>query len=90
MLRHVIAVSAALALISGVALAEPVGESTTTVKRSDHGAVVTKRFMNHRGEMVTKRKVITHGIAGSSVNRSRTVTDPSGTSYTRSHTTYGE
>jgi hypothetical protein len=78
-------------MISGVALAEPAGQSTTTVRQSDHGTVVTKRYMNHHGAMVTKRKVINNGIVGSSVSRSRTVTDPmTGTSYTRTHITHGE
>lgn len=87
MLRSVVAASAALMLVSGVALAEPVGGSTTTITRTDHGKVIAKRYMNHRGEMVTKRKVINEGLSGSSVSRSRTVTDPyAGTTYTRMHT----
>jgi hypothetical protein len=93
MLRHVIVASAALAMVSGVALAEPVGTSVTTVHKSGHGKVVTKRHMNHRGEMVTKRKVVKNGLTGSSVSKSRTVTDPatgSSRTVTRTRTTHGE
>ena len=78
-------------MISGVALAEAMGGVTTTVRKSDHGTVVTKRFMNHRSDMVTKHKVINNGYSGSSVTRSRTVTDPmTGSSVTRTRTTHGE
>jgi hypothetical protein len=71
MLRYAIAASVALAMVSGVALAEPVG--STTVRQNDRGTAITKHFVNHRGEMVTKRKII--GVNGGVV-RSRTVHDP--------------
>jgi hypothetical protein len=91
MLRHVIIASAALAMISGVALAEPAGNSVITVHRSPHGKVVTKRHVNHRGELVTKRKVVKQGLTGSSVSRSRTVIDPAtGSRRTVTRTTHGE
>ena len=72
MVRYLVAAAAMIAVVGGTAVAEPYGAVEKTIKRSDHGAVISKRYMNHRGEMVTKRKVITHGIAGSSVSRSRT------------------
>ena len=71
MLRHTIAASVALAMISGVALAQPVGP--TTMRQNDRGTAITKHFMNHRGEMVTKRKLIG---ANGGVVRSRTVHNP--------------
>ena len=76
MLRYAIVASAALAMVSGVALAEPVGTSETTVHESPHGKVVTNRHVNHRGELVTKRKAVKNGLTGSTVSKSRTVTDP--------------
>ena len=91
MLRYAIVASAALAMVSGVALAEPVGTSETTVHES-HGKVVTNRHVNHRGELVTKRKAVKNGLTGSTVSKSRTVTDPvTGSSRTESRTTtHGE
>jgi hypothetical protein len=87
MLRYAIAASAALMLFAGVASAEPVGPSTTTIRQSDHGTAITKRFINHRGEMVTKRKLIN----GNMVTHSRTVRDPdTGVGYTRSRTSTTE
>lgn len=87
MLRNLIVASAALAMLSGVALAD----SVTTVRESDHGKVVTKRFTNDQGQVVTKRKVVRNGIAGSSVSRSHTVTDPAtGASSTTTITRNGE
>ena len=87
MFRYAIAASAALMMVAGVAAAEPMGPSTTTIHRSDRGTAITKRFINHRGEMVIKRKVIN----GDTVTRSRTVHDPmTGVGYTRSRTSIGE
>ena len=54
--------------------------------------VSRNRHINHRGELVTKRKVVKEDLTGSSVSKSRTVTDPvTGSSRTESHTTtHGE
>jgi hypothetical protein len=82
MLRYALAASAALAMVSGVALAEPVGPAMTTIHQSDHGTSITKRFINHRGEMVTKRKLIN----GNETVRSRTVHDPVSGTVTRTRT----
>ena len=77
MLRYAIAAASVLALVSGVALAEPIdGTKTVTVHKTPYGKMVTKRFVNHRGQMVTKRKAVRDGFYGSSVSRSKTVTDP--------------
>lgn len=85
MLRHAIAASVALAMISGVALAQPVGP--TTMRQNDRGTAITRHFMNHRGEMVSKHKFI--GVNGGVV-RSRTVHNPmTGTvTHTRTRDTY--
>lgn len=86
MVRYMVAASVAFAMISGVALAEPAG-SVTTVTRTDQGKTISKRFINHRGDLVTKRKVVRNGIAGTTVSRSRTITNGDGDSVTRTRTT---
>ena len=84
MLRHLIVASAALVLMSGAGLAEPVGPTHTTIRQSENGMHITKRFVNHRGDLVTKRKLIS---SDGTVSRSRTVRDPeTGSSYTRMRT----
>ena len=80
MLRYAVAAAAAVFLVSGVASAEPIGP--TTIRQTDHGTLVKKHFINHRGEMVTKRKLIN----GNMVTRSRTVHDPDTGVVTRSRT----
>ncbi|MGE5270376.1 MAG: hypothetical protein ACM3JG_11970 [Thiohalocapsa sp.] len=84
MVRYLVAAAGVLALVSGVALAEPIeGTKTVTIHKTPHGKIVSKRYMNHRGQVVTKRKHIREGFYGSSVSRSKTVTDPAaGTSVT--------
>jgi hypothetical protein len=92
MVRHLLTAASVLVLMSGVALAEvdESGSKTITIHRSgpsDMGAnkTITKRFINHHGKMVTKSKSYSDGFSGSSVSRSRTVTDPD-TGMTKSHT----
>jgi hypothetical protein len=81
MLRYTVVAAAALVLLSGIASAEPVGP--TTSRQTDHSTVIKKNYINHRGEMVTKRTMIN----GNVVARSRTVHDPmTGERYTRMHT----
>jgi hypothetical protein len=64
-----------LALVSGVALAEPVeGTKSVTIRHTPYGKVVHKRFMNHRGQIVSK-KIMRNGISGSTMKR-KTVTEP--------------
>ena len=46
---------------------------------------ITKRYVNRHGDMVTKSKTYSNGFSGSSVSRTRTVTDPD-TGMSRSHT----
>ena len=75
MLRYLITGASVLALVSGVALASPVeGTKTVTVRHTPYGTMVHKRFMNHRGQMVSK-KIIRNGITGSTVKR-KTVAEP--------------
>ena len=89
MVRYLLTAASVLALVSGVAMAEPIdGTKTVTIHKSPYGKTVSKRFINHRGMLVTKKKVFHDGFSGGSVTRSRTVTDPSaGGSFTRSNTT---
>jgi len=102
MIRYLLTAASALALVSGVALAEPVeGTKTVTIQNSPSGKVVTKRYMNHRGQiftkrkhmdegrygqMVIKRKHLHEGLYGSSVSRSKTVTDPAAGGSVTTHT----
>lgn len=80
MVRYALAAAAALVLVAGVASAEPVGP--TTIRQTDHGTMIKKHYINHRGEMVTKREMIN----GNTVVRSRTVHDPmTGERRTRIH-----
>ena len=83
MIRSLLIAASALALVSGVAMAETyVSEpSAVTITRStphDMSAnrTITKRYINHRGMMVTKHKSIREGFSGSSVSRTKTVHDP--------------
>jgi hypothetical protein len=76
MIRHAIVASAALAMISGAAVAGPFHKTETTVQRTAHGTIVTKRHKSLLGKMVTKRKATENTATGSSVSRSKTVTDP--------------
>ena len=92
MVRHLLAVASVLVLMSGAALAEfdQSGSKTITIHRSgpyDVGGnrTITKRYVNRHGNMVTKSKTYSDGFSGSSVSRTRTVTDPD-TGMSKSHT----
>ena len=75
MLRYAIAASAALAMISGAALADPIHHTTTTVHQTAHGKIVTKQHKTLTGKVVTKREAVNNGLTGSSVRKSKTVTN---------------
>jgi len=92
MVRHLLAAASVLVLMSGAALAEfdESGSKTITIHRSgpyDMGGnkTITKRYVNRHGNMVTKSKTYSNGFSGSSMSRTRTVTDPD-TGMSRSHT----
>ena len=89
MVRYLLTAASVLALCSGVALAEPAdGTKTVTIHKSPYGKTVTKRYINHRGMMVTKKKTFHNdGFSGGSVTRSRTVTEPGAGGITHSTTT---
>jgi hypothetical protein len=83
MVRHLLTVASVLVLMSGAALAEmdESGSKTITITRPtphDMGAnkTITKRYVNRHGNVVTKSKTYSDGFSGSSVSRTRTVTDP--------------
>jgi len=89
MVRYLLSAATVFALMSGVALAQTGdnGSKTVTINKSPYGKTVTKRYMNHHGNLVTKSKTFHDGFSGSSVTRSKTVTDPAaGGTITRSHT----
>ena len=92
MVRHLLAAASVLVLMSGAAFAEmdDAGSKTITIHRSgpyDMGGnkTITKRYVNRHGNMVTKSKTYSNGFSGSSMSRTRTVTDPD-TGMSRSHT----
>jgi hypothetical protein len=92
MLRYAIIGSAALAMISGTAVANPFHQ-TTMVHKTAHGTVVTKKHKSLFGKLVTKRKITQNTMSGSSVSRSKTVTDPAtgkSKTSTKINTTHGE
>jgi hypothetical protein len=83
MVRHLLASASVLVMISGVASAEidESGSKTITITRPvphDMGVhrTITKRYVNHHGNVVTKSKTYSDGFSGSSVSRTKTVTDP--------------
>jgi hypothetical protein len=76
MLRHALVASAALAMISGAALAGPIHHTTKTVHKTAHGMVVTKQHKTITGKVITKQKAVDNGLTGSSVTNSKTVTNP--------------
>jgi hypothetical protein len=76
MLRHALVASAALAMISGAALAGPIHHTTKTVHNTAHGMVVTKQHKTITGKVITKQKAVDNGLTGSSVTNSKTVTNP--------------
>jgi hypothetical protein len=92
MVRHLLAAASALVMISGVASAETdeSGSKTITITRPvphDMGAnrTITKRYVNRHGNVVTKSKTFSDGFSGSSVSRTKTVTDPE-TGMSKTHT----
>ena len=84
MVRYLLTAASALALFSGAALAQTdgYGAKTVTITRSaphamEGGRTITKKYINHRGMLVTKKKTVRgDGFYGSSVSRSKTVHDP--------------
>ena len=86
MLRYVLTAAGVLALVSSAALAESYYDGSKSVTITRHASpefgptapnrTITKRYINHRGMMVTKSKSIRDGFSGSSVSRTKTVHDP--------------
>jgi len=83
MVRYLLTAASVLMMISGAAFAEmdESGSKLITVSPPaphDMGAkrTVTKRYVNRHGNMVTKSKTYSDGFSGSSVSRTRIVTDP--------------
>jgi hypothetical protein len=88
MMRYVVAAAGALAMMSSLAIAE-----TTVVRTSPgyvaapvpHKTTVVKKRVDRYGRVITVKKSRTDGYSGSSVSRTRTVTNPY-TGVTRSRT----
>lgn len=81
MVRYLIATACVAALLSGPALAAT-GKSVT-IEKTPYGKSITKQAMTHHGKIITKNKK----IAGNTMSRSRTITDPvTGKTVTRSRT----
>jgi hypothetical protein len=91
-MKHLLAGAAALALLSGVALAQGVpgsGSSTTSVTSGPSGSstTTTKQGTGWNGNAVTKQDTYKEGGAGSSETHSKTETDPASGGTTTSKTT---
>jgi hypothetical protein len=93
MVRYLLASASVLVMISGAAMAEidESGSKTITITRPAPRAMganktITKRYVNHHGNVVTKSKTFSDGFSGSSMSRTRTVTDPE-TGMSKSRTT---
>ena len=95
MVRYLVVAAGAFAMMSSLAMAE----TTTTVVRSSptvvstspayvtpHKTTIVKRRINRYGKIVTVKKTSRDGFSGSSVSRTRSVTDPV-TGETRTRTT---
>ena|SRR5579884_1641283 len=84
MIRYVVTAAGALALLSGVALAETTvydnGAAKVITRTAPEGMaskrVVTKHRIDRYGNLVTKKKIIREGLSGSSVTRVRKTTEP--------------
>ena len=96
MMRYLLAVAGAVALMSNVALAQTVdvGGASTTVIHSGatpdgmgHKRVVVKRHVDRYGHLVTKKKIYREGMSGSSVTRVRKSVDPVTGTVTRERST---
>ena len=88
MVRYLITTAGALAMLSGVALADD--SSTTTITRTPDGVSksTTDNHVDRYGNSVTEKKTYKDGMSGSSTTESQTVTDPaSGDTVTKSRTT---
>jgi hypothetical protein len=82
MVRQMVAASLAIVMAAGIAGAAK-AEAVTTITRSAHGTIITKRHIHRHRDVIVQRRVLRDGFAGSTVSRSRTVIDPAaGTSTT--------
>jgi hypothetical protein len=99
MIRHLAVAAGALAMLSSAAMAE-----TTVVTRSSphyvtphhvyvapgHKTKVVKHRVNRYGQLVTVKKTYRDGFSGSSVSKSKTITDPHTGTTTKTRTTVQE
>ena len=81
-MKHLLTGVAALALLTGVAMAQGVpgsGSSTTTETSGPNGSstTTTQQRTDWNGNPVTKQDTYKEGISGSSETHSKTETDPS-------------
>jgi hypothetical protein len=93
MVRYVVVAAGALAMMSSLAMAETttvIRESPVFVPPPAHKTTVVKHRINRYGQMVTVKKTVRDGFAGSSVSRTRTVTDPYTGVTTKTRTTERE
>ena len=87
MVRYLITAAGALAMLSGVALAQ---DSTTTITRGPDGfsKTTTEKHLNANGDVVTDKKTVKENGYGSSMSDTKTFTDPTtGDTVTRTRTT---
>ena len=89
MVRYLITTAGAVAMLSGVALAQDT-TSTTTITRSPEGVskTTTEKHLNSNGDVVTDKKTVKENGYGSSMSDTKTFRDPaSGETVTRTRTT---
>ena len=79
-MRYVVVAAGALAMMSGMAMAETTVVRTSTspgyMAPVPHKTTVVKKRVNRYGQVVTVKKTHRDGFYGSSTSRTRTVTDP--------------
>jgi hypothetical protein len=90
MVRTLISTAAAVAMMSGLAIAQTLPDSsTTTITRSPAGISksTTAKHLDAYGNVVNESKTFKGGPSGSSMTRTHTGTDPeTGTTVTHSTT----
>jgi len=78
MMRYVVVAAGALAMMSGLAMAETtvVRTSPEYMAAAPHKTTVVKKRVNRYGQVVTVKRTHRDGFYGSSTSRTRSVTDP--------------
>jgi len=95
MMRYLLAIGGAVALMSNIALAQAaeVGTTTTVIHSGTapdamgHKRVTVKKHVNRYGQLVTKKKIHREGLSGSSTTRVKKSYDPASGTVTKERST---